>query len=100
MTDMIELPDGRLLCAAHQLTICGKCCVDYSFMAEVLDDEEGKKEESDGDELLTEEEMKRLVAAKGETSYSLPFSLSWYLALTGIRMWVCFAVTRIWMQEL
>lgn len=31
-----ELPDGRLVCGPHGLVWCGKCCVDYSFMEEVL----------------------------------------------------------------
>ena len=77
MSDFIELPDGRLVCSAHKLTVCGKCCVDYSFMDEVLDD---GKEESDGDELLTEEEMKafreRLVAKKGAIILPLQSSAS------------------------
>ncbi|KIX94677.1 uncharacterized protein Z520_09723 [Fonsecaea multimorphosa CBS 102226] len=67
----IELPDGRLVCSAHKLTVCGKCCVDYSFMDEILEDDD--KEESDGDVMLTEEEMKafreRLIAKKGATFF-------------------------------
>lgn len=31
-----ELPDGRLVCGPHGRVWCGKCCVDYSFMDEVL----------------------------------------------------------------
>ena len=31
-----ELPDGRLVCGPHGLVWCGKCCVDYSFMDDVL----------------------------------------------------------------
>ncbi|KAH7174444.1 ribonuclease H-like domain-containing protein [Fusarium flagelliforme] len=27
-----ELPDGRLVCGAHGLVVCGICTVDYSFM--------------------------------------------------------------------
>jgi hypothetical protein len=77
MAGFIELTDGRLVCSAHRLTVCGKCCVDYSFMDEVLDD---GKEESDGDELLTEEEMKafreRMIAKKGATILSLQTSAS------------------------
>ena len=34
-----ELPDGRLVCSDHKLTVCGKCCVDFSFMEEVLDED-------------------------------------------------------------
>jgi hypothetical protein len=77
MADPIELTDGRLVCSTHRLTVCGKCCVDYSFMFEVSDDGE---EESDGDELLTEEEMKafreRMIAKKGATILSLQTSAS------------------------
>ncbi|KAK4445243.1 ribonuclease H-like domain-containing protein [Podospora aff. communis PSN243] len=32
-----ELPDGRLVCGPHGLVICGRCCVDYSFMDDVRD---------------------------------------------------------------
>ncbi|KAF5979787.1 ribonuclease H [Fusarium coicis] len=38
----IELDDGRLVCSSHGLVICGRCCVDYSFMdngSENSDDE-------------------------------------------------------------
>ena len=48
-----ELPDGRVVCGPHGLVVCGRCCIDYSFMDDVLsnrgngDDEE---EEDDDDE--------------------------------------------------
>jgi hypothetical protein len=32
----IELEDGTLRCQEHYLEVCGKCCVDYTFMREVL----------------------------------------------------------------
>lgn len=68
-TEPIELSDGRLICSPHRLTICGKCCVDYSFMDEILTDDDEEEEESDGDVPLTEEEMKafrkRMIAKKG-----------------------------------
>ncbi|QGI99219.1 hypothetical protein CEK26_012288 [Fusarium fujikuroi] len=35
----VELPDGRLVCGNHGLVVCGSCCVDYSFMDDVLDDD-------------------------------------------------------------
>ncbi|KAI1028236.1 hypothetical protein LB503_002053 [Fusarium chuoi] len=35
----VELPDGRLVCGNHGLVVCGRCCVDYSFMDDVLDDD-------------------------------------------------------------
>lgn len=57
-----ELPDGRLVCP-HGLVTCGICTVDYSFMEEVLgedesdsdvdmnhDDDEERSESSDSDE--------------------------------------------------
>ncbi|KAI0466992.1 ribonuclease H-like protein [Xylaria cf. heliscus] len=31
-----ELPDGRLVCGPHGFVVCGKCCVDYSFMDDAL----------------------------------------------------------------
>ncbi|KAL2125962.1 hypothetical protein VTI74DRAFT_2078 [Chaetomium olivicolor] len=48
-----ELPDGRVVCGPHGLVVCGRCCVDYSFMDDVpsnqgnSDDEE--EEENDED---------------------------------------------------
>lgn len=36
----IELPDGRLVCSPHRLVICGYCTVDYSFMDEILADDD------------------------------------------------------------
>jgi len=53
--DFDELPDGRLVCSAHKLTVCGDCCADYSFVEDVL--HEYNEEDLDGDEELTEEEM-------------------------------------------
>jgi ribonuclease HI len=55
----IELPDGQLVCAPHYLTVCGKCCVDYSFLNEINDDadEEDSDEEIDSDEGETDEEI-------------------------------------------
>ncbi|KAK4147295.1 RNase H domain protein [Dichotomopilus funicola] len=49
-----ELPDGRLVCGPHGFVVCGKCCVDYSFMDEVLS--RGSGDEDDGDEEEEEEE--------------------------------------------
>ncbi|KAL2176100.1 ribonuclease H-like domain-containing protein [Thermothelomyces heterothallicus CBS 202.75] len=43
-----ELPDGRLVCGPHGLVSCGKCCVDYSFMDDVLGhDSENEEQEDD-----------------------------------------------------
>ncbi|KJZ71488.1 hypothetical protein HIM_09127 [Hirsutella minnesotensis 3608] len=44
-TGPIELPDGRLICRPHGLEVCGFCCVDYSFMDEILEDSEDPDEE-------------------------------------------------------
>ncbi len=33
----VELPDGRLVCGTHGRVVCGICCVDYTFMDDVLD---------------------------------------------------------------
>ncbi|KAK3358185.1 ribonuclease H-like domain-containing protein [Lasiosphaeria hispida] len=35
-----ELPNGRLVCGPHGLVVCGKCCVDYSFMDVDSEDED------------------------------------------------------------
>lgn len=40
----VELPDGRLICRPHGLVVCGRCCVDYSFMDEVLEDSDERAE--------------------------------------------------------
>lgn len=46
-----ELPSGRLVCGPHGLVVCPRCCTDYSFMDDVLDDDL-----DDDDEYLSEEE--------------------------------------------
>lgn len=33
-----ELSNGQPVCTEHRLIICGACCVDYSFISEILDD--------------------------------------------------------------
>lgn len=44
----ITLPDGRLVCSPHRLVICGYCTVDYSFMDELLkEDDDDDAETSD-----------------------------------------------------
>jgi hypothetical protein len=84
----IELSGGQLVCAAHYLTVCGKCCVDYSFMDEDLAGDDEDDEDSDGDVLLTEEEMeafrKRLIAKKGATTYFSFLSQPWRLDLAAL----------------
>lgn len=42
-----ELPDGRVVCGPHGLVICGKCCVDYSFMDEVLSHDSEDEDQDD-----------------------------------------------------
>lgn len=62
--NMTELPDGKLVCTPHQLVICGKCCVDYSFMEEREDpgdgeqDEKEDREEDDQEDKEVEEKSK------------------------------------------
>jgi len=43
----VEMPDGTLRCQRHGLEICGICCCDYSFMRDVLKEQEESKPESD-----------------------------------------------------
>ncbi|RYP43198.1 hypothetical protein DL770_011780 [Monosporascus sp. CRB-9-2] len=40
----VELPDGRLICRRHGWTVCHYCCVDFSFMDELLEDPEERLE--------------------------------------------------------
>ncbi|KAK7425330.1 hypothetical protein QQZ08_008227 [Neonectria magnoliae] len=49
----IELPDGSLICRPHHLKVCPYCCVDFSFMDELLE------EELLEEELLEEERLDR-----------------------------------------
>jgi ribonuclease HI len=42
-----ELPNGRLVCGPHGLVCCGKCCVDYSFMDDVLSQDSEDDDEHD-----------------------------------------------------
>jgi len=44
-----ELPDGRLVCGPHGFVVCGRCCSDYSFMDEVLNNEEDEDEDDEDD---------------------------------------------------
>lgn len=46
MDDLIELPDGSLLCG-HGFKVCGRCCVDFSFMDESSESPEDSDEEYD-----------------------------------------------------
>lgn len=98
MDNPIELTDGRLVCRAHRQVVCAKCTVDYSFMDDISDEE--NKEESDGDELLTEEEMKafrqRMIAKKGRV-HSIRCTST---KLTQPRLRMLATHARHWMYEL
>ncbi|KJZ68138.1 hypothetical protein HIM_12471 [Hirsutella minnesotensis 3608] len=52
-TGPIELPDGSLICRPHGLTVCGHCCVDFSFVDETLEysEDSGKELEREVVEL-------------------------------------------------
>ena len=50
----IELPNGRLVCGAHELVVCPMCTVDYSFMEEILNDDLENEDESD--EAITDDD--------------------------------------------
>lgn len=39
----VELPDGSLVCKAHNLVVCGICTVDYSFMSDAESKEGNQK---------------------------------------------------------
>ena len=43
----VELPDGRLVCRPHGLVICGYCTVDYSFMDDLLKDNDDDDDDDD-----------------------------------------------------
>jgi ribonuclease HI len=46
-----ELPDGRVVCGPHGLVTCSRCCVDYSFMDDGLEeDDEGLEHDEDDDD--------------------------------------------------
>ncbi|KAF4494921.1 Ribonuclease H [Fusarium agapanthi] len=45
----VELTDGRLVCGTHGLVVCGRCCVDYSFMDDVVDERVRLPEEYEDD---------------------------------------------------
>ncbi|KAF2439067.1 ribonuclease H-like protein [Karstenula rhodostoma CBS 690.94] len=47
-----ELPDGRLVCGPHGLVICGKCCSDYSFMDDVLGEDEDEETDDELKEVM------------------------------------------------
>jgi ribonuclease HI len=53
----IELANGTLVCGAHRQVICGRCCVDYSFVESF--------EESDSEEVETTG-FARVVGEEGE----------------------------------
>lgn len=46
----VELPNGRLVCGLHRLIICPICTVDYSFMEETMEENEGFEDDHVSDE--------------------------------------------------
>ncbi|UNI23038.1 Ribonuclease H [Purpureocillium takamizusanense] len=48
--DCVELPSGRLVCRSHGFVVCGVCCVDFSFMDDILDEQGGGDKDGDEDE--------------------------------------------------
>ncbi|KAH7124909.1 ribonuclease H-like domain-containing protein [Dactylonectria estremocensis] len=66
----VELPDGRLICRPHGLVVCGRCCVDYSFMDEVLEDsdEAAERESQEIYNLLSAESRAEIDARWGPPS--------------------------------
>ncbi|CAG8770698.1 11963_t:CDS:1, partial [Acaulospora colombiana] len=46
----VEQSDGTLGCKRHGLEICGKCCVDYTFMREVSAQDTADPEDSSSSE--------------------------------------------------
>ena len=61
-----------LCCKAHCLTVCGECCVDYSFMQEILD--ESKDPDSDNElpnlDSVDEEEIRHEGSSNSSTCNS------------------------------
>lgn len=49
-----ELPNGRLVCGPHGQVVCGRCCVDYGFMDDVLDRDSENEDEDEDDEAAIE----------------------------------------------
>ncbi|KAB8256294.1 ribonuclease H-like domain-containing protein [Aspergillus pseudonomiae] len=45
----VELPNGRLVCGSHHLVVCPICIVDYSFMEEVLEEDQDSRDENISD---------------------------------------------------
>ncbi|KAE8341835.1 hypothetical protein BDV24DRAFT_163058 [Aspergillus arachidicola] len=61
----IELPNGRLVCGSHHLVVCPFCTVDYSFMEEILDEDQDSQDEDMSDEERTFDDMTRLRVGTG-----------------------------------
>ncbi|KAF2468331.1 ribonuclease H-like protein [Lindgomyces ingoldianus] len=53
--NVVELPSGQLVCCRHALVVCGKCCVDFSFMTEG-DTDDDYDDESQPDQESNDEE--------------------------------------------
>ncbi|KAE8422873.1 ribonuclease H-like domain-containing protein [Aspergillus pseudocaelatus] len=61
----IELPNGRLVCGQHRLVVCYICTVDYSFMEEILAEDQDSDDEDVIDEETKIDEMLRLRVGTG-----------------------------------
>ncbi|KAI1114443.1 ribonuclease H-like protein [Nemania sp. NC0429] len=48
-----ELPDGRIVCGPHGLVVCGKCCVDYSFMDDGEDEDDDEHMDAETERLYS-----------------------------------------------
>lgn len=80
-----ELPDGRVVCGPHGFVVCGKCCSDYSFMDDILNEERDEERERQNDargEPLTEPEKKRGTGRVIPTIFALSSTgvpIEWFL---------------------
>ncbi|KAJ1713386.1 hypothetical protein G4B84_011354 [Aspergillus flavus NRRL3357] len=68
----VELPNGCLVCGSHHLVVCPFCTVDYSFMEEILNEDQEASEDSQdsqdedmSDEERTFDDMTRLRVGTG-----------------------------------
>lgn len=77
-----ELPDGRFVCGPHGLSVCGKCCRDYTFMNEDVsshdsddedEDEDGHSDDLDSDVKATDAKGPKVAASSSaQRSHNRP----------------------------
>ncbi|SPO03134.1 uncharacterized protein DNG_05816 [Cephalotrichum gorgonifer] len=66
--DPIELPNGRLVCGPHRREVCGACCMDFTYMRDVLsnydsdDDVDGYDDDDDDDDVMSPDEFQGVLA--------------------------------------